>query len=474
MPHQHEEIRANLRRLGRFLETIRNFDGSITDMASVFDPKYYNAAIEAVNVLAELDPDTQLYKKPSNATAIGTALKKLGLTLQSQCIKNHDDAKKKHAKDFLNLLAEDYGCSVNKGVSETMAYTRRTKKVNLPKTEDIKALDDYLDRLIKTESEKLTECFNLECWNNLAGAVMIKLQVFNRRRAGEFERLTIEDFELRESIKEDDELYQGLSEKDKISAKKYVRILIRGKLRRPVAVLMSTYLLKITQLFLEHRKSAGVPSKNQFMFGIAGNDRTPIRYLRACRLMRRFSEECGAKNDKSLRGTTLRKHIATRCVTLDLSSKQISRVANFMGHHENIHRGIYQQPVATVDILDMSKVLEKAQGQGMNVKGANESNDTTVTTENDCTDVHNATGKNFMQLLSFLSNLIDIHGLCLYSYFVTVYANTCSISDTNVLQSSVNTTGDEYLQDSSTWNSPSQQLETTTAMRALTNDRFLG
>ena len=94
LPHQHEEIKANLRRLGRFLETIRSFDGSITDMASVFDPKYYNAAIEAVNVLAELDPDTQLYKKPSNATAIGTALKKLGLTLQSQCIKNHDDAKK--------------------------------------------------------------------------------------------------------------------------------------------------------------------------------------------------------------------------------------------------------------------------------------------------------------------------------------------------------------------------------------------
>ena len=110
----------------------------------------------------------------------------------------------------------------------------------------------------------------------------------------------------------------------------------------------------------------------------------------------------------------------------------------------------------------------------MNVKGANESNDTTVTTENDCTDVHDATGKHFMQLLSFLSNLIDIHGLCLYSYFVTVYTNTCSISDTNVLQSSVNTTGDEHLQDSSTWNSPSQQLETTTAMRALTNDRFLG
>lgn len=33
-----------------------------------------------------------------------------------------------------------------------------------------------------------------------------------------------------------------------------------------------------------------------------------------------------------------------------------------MGHHEHIHKEIYRQPVAKVDILEMSKILEKAQG----------------------------------------------------------------------------------------------------------------
>ena len=253
-------------------------------------------------------------------------------------------------KDFLKLLAEDYGCNVNKGVSETMAYTRRTNKINLPKTKDIKAFDEYLDRIIGTESELKHRMLEKSC------RCRIKLQIFNRRRAGELERLTIEDSELRESIRE--------GKRPQNFRKKYVRIVIRGKQRRPVAVLMSTYLLKITQLFLEHRKSAGVPSKNQFMFGIAGNARTPVRYLRACRLMRRFSKECNGKNDEPLRGTTLRNHKSnvTRCVTLDSSSNIISRIANFMGHHENIHRGIYQKSVATV--LDSRYVQGIGKGTG--------------------------------------------------------------------------------------------------------------
>lgn len=47
---------------------------------------------------------------------------------------------------------------------------------------------------------------------------------------------------------------------------------------------------------------------------------------------------------------------------LNLSDNQITRVVNFMGNHEKIHKEIYRQPVAKVNILEMSKILEKAQG----------------------------------------------------------------------------------------------------------------
>ena len=94
--HQHDEIRTHLRRLGRLLQAIRKIDPNITDMESVFDPKYYNVVVEAVNVLAELDPKTQLYKVPSVAAALGTTLKKLGQVLESECIRDHNAEKKVH------------------------------------------------------------------------------------------------------------------------------------------------------------------------------------------------------------------------------------------------------------------------------------------------------------------------------------------------------------------------------------------
>ncbi|XP_032688011.1 uncharacterized protein LOC116852105 [Odontomachus brunneus] len=92
--------------------------------------------------------------------------------------------------------------------------------------------------------------------------------------------------------------------------------------------------------------------------------------------MRDYASASGAKYVSALRGTTLRKHIATKCVDLNLSDRQVTRVANFMGHHEHIHKEIYRQPVAKVDILEMSKILEKA--QGADIISSNEADSTYI------------------------------------------------------------------------------------------------
>lgn len=68
--------------------------------------------------------------------------------------------------------------------------------------------------------------------------------------------------------------------------------------------------------------------------------------------MREFSNLCGAENKKSLRRTILRKDLATKCA--DLPDIEISLVADFMGHHKDIQKNIYRQPVAEVDILNMA------------------------------------------------------------------------------------------------------------------------
>ncbi|KAL6423074.1 hypothetical protein ACFW04_010508 [Cataglyphis niger] len=93
-------------------------------------------------------------------------------------------------------------------------------------------------------------------------------------------------------------------------------------------------MLKSIQLLLQFRKDAKVHSSNSFLFGLSSiNNKRHYKHLRACRLMRDFASECGTKNISTLRGTILRKHVVTKC--------------------------IYKQPVAKIDILEMSKILEK-------------------------------------------------------------------------------------------------------------------
>lgn len=78
--------------------------------------------------------------------------------------------------------------------------------------------------------------------------------------------------------------------------------------------------------------------------------------------MRKFAKKCGAAKPDTLKGTLLRKHIATMCITFNLSENEVSDLANFLGHADRIHREHYRQPIITREILQMSKLLEAVQG----------------------------------------------------------------------------------------------------------------
>lgn len=115
-------------------------------------------------------------------------------------------------------------------------------------------------------------------------------------------------------------------------------------------------------LLLNFRKEANVPQNNPFIFGLPRMNKNRYRYLRACVLMRKFAHECNA-NESTLRGTTLRKHIATHCIQFNLNDTEVSDLATFMGHADKIHKEHYRQaPQASRDILKISRYLEAVQG----------------------------------------------------------------------------------------------------------------
>ncbi|XP_072763370.1 uncharacterized protein [Anoplolepis gracilipes] len=382
LQHQHDMIRARLRLLGRFLIVLKALDNSIIDFSSIYDPIKYEQCIKAVNELAQFDEKTWTYKIPSIASSLGTLIKQVGQILSSMCIKKQDFNKQTAVENFLKLFEEDYPVTVNKIVFETQGHRKRQENIVLPSINDIKIFNAYL----KTERTKALEFlqtndFSIQAWRLLTETTLLSIMIFNRRRAGELERVLIENLENCVVSKEEaPELYKSLS--------KYVRMTIRGKLGRTVPVLLHEEVLKCMQMIVKYRKHAGVPENNPYIFGIYSHDKKRYKYLRACVLMRKYSIISGAKMPTSLRGTMLRIHIATVCISLDMPEHEVNDLADFMGHHEKIHKSHYRQSIVTKD-LAISRLLKYAQGED--------------TTESDDVDESENENKDTMTIISDLS-----------------------------------------------------------------------
>ncbi|XP_046619499.1 uncharacterized protein LOC124304842 [Neodiprion virginianus] len=358
--HDGDMIRANLRMLGRLLSALKEINKNIIEFATIYDPKYYDDVISAINIVSLFNEKTNTYTHPSTAYSLGSLVKQIGNLLITDCIKRHDAIQKANTEDFLKLAFDDIGVSVNKTVVESQTQQKRRKKTELPSVQDIKKLLAYVDKKRKSAYQILETKFTYDAWLDLAQTTLTSVQVFNRRRAGEIERVFIEDFESFEGINEDH--LEKLSADSQVLARKYVRFVIRGKLNRTVPVLLSSDLLACIQMMLKYRNKAEVPSENRYVFGIPGFEKNRYKYLRACYLLRKFAQESGADFPAKLTGTKLRKHIATNCINLNLSENEVNDVANFMGHADKIHREHYRQPIVSREILRMSKVLELAQG----------------------------------------------------------------------------------------------------------------
>ncbi|XP_063903478.1 uncharacterized protein LOC135122903 isoform X2 [Zophobas morio] len=362
-PHMYKMIRTRLRLLGTFFLEMNKLQNNIQCFADIFDPIYYEHTVKAINTIARLDAESGKYGAPSTAFNLGILIKHCATLYIAQCIQNSCWEKKTNAENYLKVLTEDIGISVNKTVIENQKEFKRKKKILLPQNNDIKILSSFLTKNRRNHYNNLKNVgFKYDDWLNLASYTLISLQLFNRRRAGEIERVLITDFLNFQSVDEvqDKEIYDALSEESKTVAKKYVRFEARGKLGRGVPVLIHRELLQSIEYILNNRKKAGVMEKNPYLFGIPGNEST---HLSACQLMRKFSQACGAKNPTLLRGTTLRKHIATRSATMNLQESDVSDLANFMGHAEKIHREHYKLPIVTREITKMAQILEKAEGK---------------------------------------------------------------------------------------------------------------
>lgn len=280
-------IRNRLRLIGNFLLNIKKSNKDITDFASVYHPAFFEDAKKAVRICANYDQDEKVYKTLYNGTALGMSLRKCSLVAKARCVKKSLVAEKKAIKDFMTLFEDDFP-TITKQVLEDQSKTRREKKIVLPKKEGFKKLYVHVKQICEDAMAKLQDKFNLSAWKRLGEASLIFVQLFNRRRTGEMERLLLDSYENHQTLDDalDSELYQSNSADPRRQAKQFVRLMIRGKLGRTVPVLLHKFLVDYEETLITYRKSAKVAPTNKYVFAVAHVTKERKEYLRACPLMR--------------------------------------------------------------------------------------------------------------------------------------------------------------------------------------------
>lgn len=266
--------------------------------------------------------------------------------------------------------------TINKKVIEDQTNKRREKQIILPSKSDIQKLYNYTKNLCEEAMEILQKEFHLTAWKKLTEGSLILVQMFNRRRAGEIERLSIENYENQETIDKvfNPDIFDNISKESQKQAKQFVLLTIKGKLGRTVPVLLHTFLISYIDVLLKYCSEAGVNPKNKYVFAVPHANSPKKGYIRACSMMRKFADACDASIPTSLRGTMLRKHIATYTAMLRVEENQVSDLENFMGHNKQIHKDVYRISNGLIDMTEVSRLLQAAIGDNDENEDSNEEN----------------------------------------------------------------------------------------------------
>lgn len=193
-------VRSNLRALGKLLLCSQKVDESIEGLADLFKPLHFDTLLAGVQLAAEFDEKTNMFKSPTLAANLGTLVKKCGNLLLTYCITHNNKEGRKEVKDFMHILCDEYGAAVSRKVIEARTREQRNKHLELPSHNDVVRLSNYLKAVRINCVKKLKEQFSNNVWSNLCRAVLVSVQVFNRRRPGEVERLLISDYRKNSTV----------------------------------------------------------------------------------------------------------------------------------------------------------------------------------------------------------------------------------------------------------------------------------
>ena len=366
---RHEHVRQKLRELGRLLIAAKKVSPKeITQIEDLIDPKHYRVTVKAVQVACGYDSETENFKTKHLALKLGHSLSKISQLVESQGrIDECKDVVEK-ALSFQKVHATRWNELISSTVLRKIEQEKWNTPTILPFTQDVQALNSYLD----LQQQKYIQCLTAEPnalnWSSLARVSLAQVIIFNRRREGEVSSMPLTAYLSRDTSDPHEDVDWALTEVEKHLCRHFSRIETRGKKGRKVPILLTPKMLSALELLVEKREECGVLKDNEYMFARPSY----MSHYRGSDCIRIFAKACGVKNCSALTSTRLRKHIATLSTVLNMNETEMDQLATFMGHDLRIHRQYYRLPEATLQLAKISKVLMALeQGRLGEFKGRN-------------------------------------------------------------------------------------------------------
>lgn len=382
--YQQDLIKRHLRSAGKLLLASRSISERITDFASLLHVKSCNIIIDAIRTVSGFDQTTKSFKHPSTAAATVTLINHVAEVFLVESMKEEKKEQEENVTRFSTVFQKEAKVKINKIVGVMKEKAHRERDDNIPSTADVRRLADYIDAETDKCFTELKLKYSYPKWLYLAQLTMTSIIVFNRRRVGEVRNILVRDFQRRVVIadKYAEQLEGGSPDEALEKTKRLIRsrMKIRGKLDRSVPVLLKHTTDACLQLLYAYRRRAKVPITNGFLFALPSVPKR-LRIIDGWALMRRFSTKCGAVNPSSLRGTNLRKHMASSISDMGLTDNDVTNVANHMGHSDDVHRNIYRHNPLRVEVVQMTELLEAAQGKKNLAKRTNAKSNNSGTTK---------------------------------------------------------------------------------------------
>ncbi|XP_033098469.1 uncharacterized protein LOC117102315 isoform X2 [Anneissia japonica] len=354
---QHCDIRTKMREAARLLIDLRIITKRPNaSMHDFMKPAEFRNVVLGVQRVAGFD-ENMVYKTPSLALKLGHTLQKFAKIVQGQASEINDDEMYKNAKAFSKRIQSEWSVFVSSVALRTMYDAKRNRPKLLPLTNDVMRLTNQLKEVGNKNLSILNDTKNTndfqEAWINLAEVTLAQIVLFNRRRTGEVSKMKLEDFKFTNRLP-DSIVSQSLSPVEKELCKTLKRVEVKGKRGRTVPILLTDEMSGWLQTVVARRPKTVKP-QNPFVF-----PRTyfsSLGHIRASDVLRKYSNTCGADNPETLRGTKLRKQLATLCQILNLQEHELDIVANFMGHDLRVHRNYYRLPDNVLQVSKVSKIL---------------------------------------------------------------------------------------------------------------------